>query len=97
MSNDRLYVGNLSYDSDEGSVRNTFAQYGDVRDVKLITDRDTGRPRGFGFVTMGSESEAARAIDGLNGQMLDGRELRVNIAEDRRPGGGGNRGGRGNR
>lgn len=100
VSNDRLYVGNLSWDSEEGSVRDAFAQFGDVRDVKLITDRDTGRPRGFGFVTMGSEAEAARAIEGLNGQMLDGRELRVNVAEDRRPSGGGggrSRGGRGDR
>lgn len=89
MSNERLYVGNLSWDSNEGFVRQAFSQYGEVRDVKLITDRDTGRPRGFGFVTMGSSEEAAQAIEGLNGQVLDGRELRVNVAEERRPGGGG--------
>jgi RNA recognition motif-containing protein len=96
MSNDRLYVGNLSFDSDESSVRNAFAQYGDVKDVKLITDRDTGRPRGFGFVTMGSDAEAAAAIEGLDGQNLDGRALRVNVAEERGGGGGGG-GGRGGR
>jgi RNA recognition motif-containing protein len=89
MSNDRLYVGNLSWDSDENSVREAFAPYGEVKEVKLITDRDTGRPRGFGFVTMGSAEAASSAIEALNGQMLDGREIRVNIAEDRRPGGGG--------
>jgi RNA recognition motif-containing protein len=95
MSNDRLYVGNLSFDSDENTVRNAFAQYGDVRDVKLITDRDTGRPRGFGFVTMGNDAEAAAAIEGMDGQTLDGRALRVNVAEERGGGGGGRGGNRG--
>ena len=89
--NNKLYVGNLSWDSDEGSVRASFQRFGEVQDVKLITDRDTGRPRGFGFVTMASDAEAAQAVDGMNGQTLDGRELRVNIAEDRRGGGGGGR------
>ena len=89
--NNKLYVGNLSWDSDEGSVRASFQRFGEVQDVKLITDRDAGRPRGFGFVTMASDAEAAQAVDGMNGQTLDGRELRVNIAEDRRGGGGGGR------
>ena len=95
MSNERLYVGNLSWSADESSINAAFASYGDVREVKVITDRDTGRSRGFAFVTMGDQEQAQEAIKGLNGAMLDGRELRVNIAEER-PGGGRQRRDRGN-
>ena len=95
MSNQKLYVGNLSWDSDEDTIRQAFARHGEVREVKLITDRETGRPRGFGFVTMGSADDATSAIAAVDGQMIDGREVRVNIAEDRRSGGGGGGGGGG--
>ncbi len=81
-----IYVGNLSYDSNETSVRQAFEEYGAVDEVKLITDRDTGRPRGFGFVVMSSGGD--EAIKALDGAMLDGRNLKVNEArprEERRP------------
>lgn len=88
----RLYVGNLSYQSDQESIRACFAECGEVSDVHVVTDRDTGRARGFAFVTMKTDAEANTAIQKLNGAMLDGRALRVNEAEarpDRRGGGGG--------
>jgi RNA recognition motif-containing protein len=93
----RLYVGNLSFNSSSESVREAFAGFGEVTDVHLVTDRMTGQPRGFGFVTMSTDAEAQRAIEGMNGAMLDGRPLRVNEAEARapRPGGGGGGGGGG--
>jgi RNA recognition motif-containing protein len=98
----RLYVGNLSYDSTVESLRSAFAEAGTVTDVHVVTDRETGRSRGFGFVTMGSEAEAQNAITRFNGAVVDGRSLRVNEAEERRGGsggggggGGGGRGGRG--
>jgi RNA recognition motif-containing protein len=87
----KLYVGNLSFTTTEESVRTLFSQHGTVEKVSLVSDRDTGQPRGFGFVEM-SNSDAARAMQALNGTELDGRSLRVNEAQDRqRPGG--NRGG----
>ena len=92
----RLYVGNLSWDSTEDSVRMAFEAGGrSVTDVHLVSDRDTGRPRGFGFVEMGSDQEAQAAIEDLDGTTLDGREIRVNEAKERQPrgGGGGGRGG----
>ena len=91
--NNRLYVGNLSFNTSSDTVRNAFAAFGTVEDVYLVTDRDTGRPRGFGFVTMSTPEEAAKAIDGMNGKDLDGRTLRVNEAESRPRGGGGGGGG----
>jgi RNA recognition motif-containing protein len=93
----RLYVGNLSFDTDEDSVRDAFAAFGTVVEAKVITDRDTGRSRGFAFVTMGSDDEARKAISGMDGKDLQGRALRVNEAEERqqRGGGGGGGGGRG--
>jgi RNA recognition motif-containing protein len=91
----RLYVGNLSFNSSEGSVRDAFSAFGEVSSVHLVTDRDTGQPRGFGFVEMESASEAQSAIDGLNGTMLDGRSLNVNEARPRpERGNGGGGGGR---
>ena len=93
----RLYVGNLSFQSTSDSLREAFSPYGEVTDVHIVQDRETGQSRGFGFVTMASDAEAAAAIQGLNGQSLDGRALRVNEAEERqaRGGGGGGGGGRG--
>ena len=86
----RLYVGNLSHDSTEDSVRNAFSEDGrSVSEVKIITDRDTGRPRGFCFVEMGSDSDAEAAIQAMDGAMLDGRDLKVSEAQERKPRGGG--------
>jgi RNA recognition motif-containing protein len=91
----RLYVGNLAHSTSESSLRAAFEQDGrKVIDVKIITDRDTGQPRGFGFVELGSPAEAEAAIAALDGKPLDGRTLKVNIAQER-PGGGGGGGGRG--
>lgn len=86
----RLYVGNLPYSASEDEIRDLFAQNGrTVTDVKLITDRETGRPRGFGFVEMGSSEEADSAIRDLNGFQMGGRPLTVNEARERAGGGGG--------
>ncbi|MBZ0230878.1 MAG: RNA-binding protein, partial [Deltaproteobacteria bacterium] len=93
MSNNRLYVGNLSFQTSTDAVRAAFESFGAVEDVHLVTDRETGRPRGFGFVTMGTAEEAQKAIEGMDGQMLDGRPLRVNQADERPRGGGGGGGG----
>lgn len=94
----KIYVGNLPFSASETEVRALFAQHGTVENVSLPTDRETGRPRGFGFVEM-SQADASRAIQNLNGYSMDGRALRVNEAQDKprsgggRPGGGGFRGG----
>ncbi len=87
----KIYVGNLSFDTNEDSLREVFTEHGDVEDVAVITDRDTGRPRGFAFVTM-PDGAARAAIEALNGKELDGRTLNVNEARaktDRGGGGGG--------
>jgi RNA recognition motif-containing protein len=85
----KIYVGNLPFSATEEAVRALFAQYGTVESVSLINDRETGRPRGFGFVEM-SKADAARAIQSLNGQDMGGRPLKVNEAQDKpRSGGGG--------
>jgi RNA recognition motif-containing protein len=85
----RLYIGNLAFQTTEDNLRDTFASHGNVVEVKLVSDRETGRSRGFGFVSMGSDDDARNAMQALNGAMLDGRELRVNEAEERSPRGGG--------
>jgi RNA recognition motif-containing protein len=77
----KIYVGNLPFSADESAVRALFAAHGTVDSVALINDRETGRPRGFGFVEMTSNSEAARAIQTLNGFQMDGRALKVNEAQ----------------
>ncbi|MFO7324619.1 MAG: RNA-binding protein, partial [Pseudomonadota bacterium] len=86
------YVGNLPFSATEDQVRALFAQHGTVESVALPSDRETGRPRGFGFVEM-SSADAARAIQAVNGKDLGGRPLRVNEAQDKPRGNGGNRGG----
>ena len=91
--NTRLYVGNLSFNTNAEGVRTAFTQFGTVSDVHLVTDRETGRSRGFAFVTMGTPEEAAKAIEGMDGKTLDGRPLRVNEAEQRQARGGGGGGG----
>jgi RNA recognition motif-containing protein len=91
--NTRLYVGNLSFNTNAEGVRTAFTQFGTVSDVHLVTDRETGRSRGFAFVTMGTPEEATKAIEGMDGKTLDGRPLRVNEAEQRQQRGGGGGGG----
>lgn len=95
----KIYVGNLSFNTQSEGLQEAFAQYGTVVSAKVISDRDTGRSRGFGFVEMGSDDEAQAAISALNGSDLDGRTLRVNEAEDKpkRDGGGFGGGGGGRR
>ena len=101
----RLYVGNLSYSTTEADLRDAFVATGhDVAEVKLVLDRDTGRPRGFAFVEMTTDAEAAQAIETLNGREIQGRPINVSEARERAPrsgggggggfGGGGGRGGR---
>ncbi len=89
-----IYVGNLSFDSTEQSVRSLFEQHGAVTSANLITDRDTGRPRGFGFVEMSNDNEGRSAISALDGTDLDGRSLKVNEARPRESRDGGGGGGR---
>jgi RNA recognition motif-containing protein len=90
-----IYVGNLSYDTDNAALRALFEEHGAVDDARVIEDRQTGRSRGFGFVEMPNNEEAQAAIDALNGQEIQGRTLTVNQAREResRGGGGGRRGG----
>jgi len=89
----RIYIGNLSYDTTEQSLRQAFENYGEVSEVKMIMDRDSGRPKGFAFIEMAAQNEATAAIDGLNEQELDGRTIKVNEARERenRDGGRGRR------
>lgn len=94
----KLYVGNLAYSVRDDSLHQAFSQYGTVTSAKVMMDRDTGRSKGFGFVEMGSDAEAQAAINGMNGQALEGRAVVVNEArprEDRGFGGGGGGGSRG--
>lgn len=88
----KIYVGNMSYSTDEAALEGLFSNFGQVAEVAVITDRDTGRPRGFGFVTMPNDQEAEAAIQGLNGESFEGRTLTVNEARPRTPGGSGGRG-----
>ncbi|HZV35405.1 MAG TPA: RNA-binding protein [Verrucomicrobiae bacterium] len=100
--NNKLFVGNLSFNTTENDLQDAFAAHGTVVETNLMTDRATGRARGFGFVTMSTEAEAQQAVSAMHGHSLDGRPLTVNIArprEERTGGGGrpqyGNRGGSG--
>src|SRR6516225_7225555 len=90
----KLFVGNLDFKVTENDLEDAFAAHGTVVEANLVTDRTTGRPRGFAFVTTSSPGEAQKAIDALNGKDLGGRAIAVNIARPReeRPGGGGGRG-----
>ena len=89
--NNKLFVGNLSFQTTENELHDTFAAHGTVMEANLMVDRMTGRPRGFGFVTMSTPEEAQKAIDALNGTQIGGRPITVNIARPReeRPQGGG--------
>lgn len=97
----KLYVGNLTYEVDNSALQEMFTPHGTVESAEVIQDRDTGKSKGFGFVQMGSDTEATAAIAALNGQQHDGRALTVNEAKPREAragaGGGGGGGGRGNR
>jgi cold-inducible RNA-binding protein len=77
----KVYVGNLSYDTTEGTLRTLFAEYGEIESVNLITDRYTGRPKGFAFVEMATDQAAQAAISALNGKSLDDREIKVDKAK----------------
>ena len=83
-----LYVGNLSYETTADTLRTLFSEFGEIESANLITDRYTGRSRGFAFVEMATEQAAQEAIDGLNGRMVDGREIKVDKAKPRAEGGG---------
>ena len=87
----KLYVGNLPYSSTEASLREAFSASGVVDSVSLITDRDSGQSKGFAFVEMASDGEAQKAMQAMNGQMLDSRQIKVNEAKPKASGGGGNR------
>lgn len=89
----KLFVGGLSWDTNDDGLRRAFDSYGDVTEAKVITDRDSGRSRGFGFVTFAEASDSASALNEMNGTMLDGRTIKVDKAEEK--GGGGRGGGRG--
>lgn len=95
--NNKLFVGNLSFNTTENDLQDTFAAHGTVVETNLMMDRMSGRPRGFAFVTMSTQEEAEKAIQALNGAQMDGRALTVNAAKPReeRPAGGGGGGGRG--
>lgn len=99
MSQNKLYVGNFPYSVDETQLRGIFSQYGEISELALIMDRDTGRPKGFGFITFATQAAAEKALE-QNGKDLSGRPLKVSVATDKprtsgfRSGGGGNGGGR---
>lgn len=93
----KLFVGGLSWGTTEEGLRAAFESYGPLQEVKIITDRDTGRSRGFGFVTFANDDDATRAMEELNGNALDGRTITVNEAHERGPRGGGGGGGGGGR
>ena len=89
----KIFVGNMSYNTSEDELRDLFGQFGTVEEVAVITDRETGRPRGFAFVTMPDNGEGQQAIEALNGQDVGGRTLNVNEARPKPAGGGGGGGG----
>ena len=99
MSENKLYVGNVSFNTTDEQLVGIFSEFGTVGRASIVTDRDTGRSRGFAFVEMGSSAEADAAVKGMNGQMVDGRTLNVSIARPKEGGGGrgfgGGGGGRG--
>lgn len=92
MQQNKLYVGNFPYSVDEAQLRQMFSEYGEISELALIMDRDTGRPKGFGFITFATQSAAEKALE-LNGRDVGGRALKVNIATDKPRGAGGFKGG----
>lgn len=92
MSSSKLFIGGLSYSTDDQSLKDAFSGFGDVVDSKVITDRDTGRSRGFGFVSFDSEDSASSALSAMDGQPLHGRNIRISYANDANRGGGTPRG-----
>lgn len=95
MAQDKIYVGGLSYNTTEEGLREAFSQYGSIKEAHLIIDRDTGRSKGFAFITFDTQQAAEASLD-MNGKSLDGRTIKVNMAQDRKTGTGGN-GGNGGR
>ncbi|MCB9743808.1 MAG: RNA-binding protein [Alphaproteobacteria bacterium] len=95
--NNKLFVGGLAWAVDDDKLREAFEAYGTVTDAKVITDRETGRSRGFGFVTFETDESAADAVAQMDGQPIEGRNVRVNVAQPKGGGGGGGGGGRGPR
>lgn len=93
----KLFVGSLSWDTNDDALHEAFAQFGEIVEAKVICDRDSGRSRGFGFVTFNDDEAADKAMAEMNGHELDGRPIRVDVAHDRRGGGGGGGGGGGYR
>ena len=89
----KLFVGGLSWDTTDDGLRQAFASYGEITEAKVITDRDTGRSRGFGFVTFDQDEDAKTAISKMNGMNLDGKTIKVNEAQEKSPRGGGRSGG----
>ncbi|HXX34025.1 MAG TPA: RNA-binding protein [Thermodesulfobacteriota bacterium] len=89
----KLFVGGLSWDTTDDGLRQAFASYGEITEAKVITDRDTGRSRGFGFVTFDQDEDAKTAISKMNGTNLDGKTIKVNEAQEKSPRGGGRSGG----
>ena len=87
----KLFVGGLDWNTTDAGLAQAFGEFGNVSDAKVIMDRETGRSRGFGFVTFDNNAEADAAISGMDGQSIDGRTVRVNQAEDKQGGGGGGR------
>lgn len=96
MKQNKLYVGNFPYTVDEDQLRELFSSYGEIEDLALIKDRDTGRPKGFGFITFASQQSAEKALE-MDGKDLGGRPLKVNMATEKPARGGGGGGGRGGR
>ena len=89
----KLFVGGLSWDTTDEGLRQAFASYGEITEAKVITDRDTGRSRGFGFVTFAQDDDAKTAISKVDGTSLDGKTIKVNEAQEKSPRGGGRSGG----
>jgi cold-inducible RNA-binding protein len=94
MQQNKLYVGNFPYSVDESQLREMFSAYGEIQEIALIKDRETGRSKGFAFITFASQQSAEKAL-GLNGKEVDGRALKVNMAQEKESRGGGGRGGGG--
>ena len=93
----KLFIGGLSWNTNDEGLRSAFEQFGAIDDVRVITDRDTGRSRGFGFITYTSGDSAQKAIEEMDGKELDGRSIKVNEAQEKPRGGGGGHGGGGGR